>query len=170
MRPPALSASETITFPLRRQPTVLGDKLKSIAAKYVPGTISITARFSDNAQQLLSSTWSTVLQDPVLPVLDQLIWRAMLLLNSKADRKAEISKLVNEIQSLQLPNGAFVPYRTVGNHSEAELNIVNPTDDPKAKRQATVFRTASVLDLLLMASNAGIEVSGKAMTSGEYVS
>ncbi|MHC2566355.1 alpha-2-macroglobulin family protein [Bradyrhizobium liaoningense] len=166
VRPPALSTSETITFPLRRQPASLGDKLKSIAAKYDPSDIRITARFSDDPQQLLSSTWSTVLQNPALPFLDQLIWRGMLLLNSKEDRKVEISRLINEIQSLQLPNGAFVPYRTIGNHSELELSIVNPSDNPKGKRLATVFRTATVLDVLLLASNAGIEVSTKAMTSG----
>ncbi|MDI2077107.1 hypothetical protein [Bradyrhizobium sp. Mp27] len=168
IRAPALSSIETVTFPLQRQLASLGEKLKSVVAKYDPATVKVSARFSDDPQLLLSSAWTAALQEPALPVLDQLVSRAMLLLSKPTakESKRDLTKLVNEIQSLQLPNGSFVPYRSVGNHSESELNVAAPDpDDPDAKRQAMVFRTASVLDLLSLASTAGIEVSGRTMTS-----
>jgi uncharacterized protein YfaS (alpha-2-macroglobulin family) len=169
IRPPALSSAETVTFALQRQPINLGEKLKSVVAKYDPAVpVDITARFSDRPQLLLRSAWAAAQQDSVLPVLDQLVWRAMFLLRNDPgpDQKLKLSKLINEIQSLQLPDGTFVPYRTIENPSAAEMNAVNiDLGNPTDQRQAILARTATVLDLLSMASKAGIEVSGKAMTS-----
>ena len=169
LRPPALSTAETVAFALQRQPINLGEKLKPVIEKYDPAfPIDITVRFSDNPQLLLASAWSSVLHDPVLPILDQLVWRAMLLLRTDPgpEQKSQISKLISEIQSLQLPNGTFVPYRTIGDPSDAEMNVIDThSDNAAGQRRVALARTATVLDLLAMASKAGIEVSGKAMTS-----
>jgi uncharacterized protein YfaS (alpha-2-macroglobulin family) len=171
VRAPTLSSVETLSFPLQKQPVNLAEKLKSAAAKYDPNTVKVTARFSDSPRLLLSAAWSSVLQGSTLPVLDQLIWRGMLLLNSRkiADNRAELARLVNEIQSLQLPNGSFLPYRTIGNPSEAEQNLSNSDpQDPGARRDATVLRTASVLDLLSMLGGAGIDVSAKTISTASH--
>jgi uncharacterized protein YfaS (alpha-2-macroglobulin family) len=168
IRPPALASVETVGFPLQRQAMNLGKKVESIVAnRYDPKSVTVTARFSDSPQSLLSAGATPSAGEQTLPILDQLVWRGILVLSmgdkiEPSDQKQQISRIIGEIQALQLPDGSFVPYRALGEYSQSELNLKekNYGDKPAPN----LFRTASVLDFLSLASGAGYDVPGKSMT------
>jgi alpha-2-macroglobulin len=167
LRPPALASVETVSFPLQRQAMNLGKKVESIIAnRYDPKSVTVTARFSDSPQSLLSAGATLSAGRQALPILDQLVWRGMLVLNmgekiEPSDQRQQISRIIGEIQALQLPDGSFVPYRALGEYSERELNLKETKNGDKLPN---LFRTASVLDFLSLASSAGYDVPGKSMT------
>ncbi len=176
LRPPALTSVDTISFPLRRQPTSLNRLIEGVIADaYTPDTVIVTARFSDGPRSLLAaSAGSSPERTP--PILDHLVWRAMLLLYASeranaAEQNPEIVRILGEVQSLQLPNGSFVPYRTLGEFSPAELTFVKQEDEDQGTVRQTLLRAAGVLDLMSYASTAGYDVPGRALRSArQFVS
>jgi uncharacterized protein YfaS (alpha-2-macroglobulin family) len=169
LRSPMLASVDTFGFALQRQPLNLGKKVESIIAnRYDSKSVTVTARFSDSAQSLLSAGSATLAIGRPLPLLDQLVWRGMLVLNltdkmNANDQKDQIARIIGELQALQRPDGSFVPYRAIGDHTKSELN--QKEGEPGDEVLPNLFRTASVLDFLLLASTAGYDVPGKSMTS-----
>jgi len=77
-------------------------------------------------------------------------------------RRREVIRILDEIQSLQLPDGSFIPYRTVGDPNVTELNFVPEAEtQSQSTLQRGLFRTAIALDLLLRARTAGYEISDR---------
>jgi uncharacterized protein YfaS (alpha-2-macroglobulin family) len=169
LRSPMLASVDTVGFTLQHQAANLGKKVESIIAnRYDPRSVTVTARFSDSPQSLLSAGSATLASGRALPVLDQLVWRGMLVLNmtdkmNANDQREQIARIIGEIQALQRPDGSFVPYRALGDHTKSELNLKDPVEGEKVP--PNLFRTASVLDFLSLASAAGYDVPGKSMTS-----
>ena len=78
------------------------------------------------------------------------------------------SRILGEIQSLQLPDGSFVPYRTLGDFSPNELGFFQNT--AKATVRGGLFRTASVLDFILLARKSGYDVPERTVrTARQFV-
>lgn len=168
LRPPTLASVDTVSFPLQRQATNLSKRVESIVAnRYDPKSVTVAARFSDSPQSLLSAGAAAPAGTKALPIVDQLVWRGMLVLNmgdriEPNDQREQISRIIGEIQALQLPDGSFLPYRALAEYSKSELNLKEQNEGDKPA--PNLFRTASVLDFLSLASSAGYDVPGKSMT------
>jgi uncharacterized protein YfaS (alpha-2-macroglobulin family) len=151
LRAPTLTSVDTVGFPLQTQGTNLASLLQGLIAGYDASRVRITARFSSNVQSLLSVAAAT--QNERTPtVLHQLVWRGLFLLYAagpaNAERKQELARILGEIQSLQTPEGSFMPYRTIGdNYTDSEL-----------RSTASLLPTVRVLDLLSLANAARYEV------------
>jgi uncharacterized protein YfaS (alpha-2-macroglobulin family) len=169
LRPPMLASIDTIGFALQRQSVNLGKKIESLVAdRYDPKSVTVTARFSDSPQSLLSAASPTLASGGGLPILDHLVWRGMLVLNmsdkmNPNDQRAQIARIIGEIQALQRADGSFLPYRAIQEHNKRELNLQDP--DASGSVRPYLFRTASVLDFLSLASARGHDVPRKSMTS-----
>jgi alpha-2-macroglobulin len=177
LRPPALASVDTISFPLSRQPINLNKLLQDvIGGAYNPDTVLVTARFSDDPRSLLAAS-AEMSREGAPPILDHLVWRAMLLLYTSehavnaGEQNPEVVRVLGEVLSLQLPNGSFVPYRTLGDFSPAELTFVKQQDEDQGTARQTLLRTAGVLDLMSYASAAGYDIPGRALRSArQFVS
>ena len=63
--------------------------------------------------------------------------------------------MLGQVLSLQLPNGSFVPYRTVGDFAAGEITFISQKSDDNVSDG--LLRTAMALDLLTAAKDAGYE-------------
>lgn len=169
LRSPLLPSVDTVSFPLRRQATDLGRLIDGIVSSgYDPDSVRVTARFSESARSLLSASVDRKGERPA-PLLDQLVWRGLLLLHldtpeDAAARREEIVRVLSELQSLQLPDGSFVPYRTLGDFSTSEVSFAQDQEG-QATRGNALMRAASALDFMLLARNAGYDVPERTVRS-----
>ena len=153
LRTPALTSVDTVSFPLRSQNTNLNALVQSLINEaYDPESVTVTARFSDNIQSLLSA--SVAAKDDGSPaILEHLVWRGFSLLHANnadhaAERKQELLRILGQIQSLQGPEGSFLPYRTVGDYAKSEFKVLGG-----------LLQVVSVLDLFSQAKSAGYDVA-----------
>jgi uncharacterized protein YfaS (alpha-2-macroglobulin family) len=159
LRPPGLPSVETVSFPLGPQRTNLSRLVEGLIAGRYADDARITAKYSDSPRALLAShAGGAGEQTPA--VLDYLVWRGTFLLygtlvgGSEQQKRDEITRILAQILSLQLPDGSFLPYRTVGNYSPHEFDFMTG-----------VYPTATVLDFLVLAKNAGYPVPDQAIRS-----
>jgi uncharacterized protein YfaS (alpha-2-macroglobulin family) len=163
LRAPTLASVDTLSFPLQRQPTNLNSLAQGLIAEaYDPESVTVTARLSDNMQSLLTAAFD-LKKETGPPLLEHLVWRGLALLHSAGresapDRQQELRRILGQIQSLQSPDGSFVPYRTVGNFTSAKLNLMG-----------SLLTTVSVLDFLSLANSFGYEVPDQSLRAARQI-
>jgi uncharacterized protein YfaS (alpha-2-macroglobulin family) len=157
---PRLTTVETVSFPVDSKGTNVTKLIEGLVTEnYEPKSVVVRARFADRPPPLLAATAPDWRQGGGR-ILHHLVLQGLTLVregsaNVDPTRKRELIRILDEIQSLQLPDGSFIPYRTVGDPNLTELNFVPES----GTLQRRLFRTATVLDLLLQARTAGYEVS-----------
>jgi hypothetical protein len=166
--PPRLTTVETVSFPVQSKGTNVAELVKGLVAEdYDPKSVTVRARFADTLQPLLAATASDW-QQGGRRILNHLVLQGLALLreggsaNADPAGRREVIRILDEIQSLQLPDGSFIPYRTVGDPNVTELNFVPEADaQSQSTLQRGLFRTAIALELLLQARTAGYEISDR---------
>lgn len=166
VRPPRLSSVATLSFPLQSNPTPISKLVGDLVAGYAdPRHVRVTAHFADSAQSLLS------VAAPAAPTgathaLDQLALRAMTYFGDRVRAqdpaaRPEGERLLGDILSLQLPDGSFLNYRTVGNPTDLEMN---QDKSPDGLRSA-LRRTAVALEAFSLAKAAGYAVPASSVAA-----
>jgi uncharacterized protein YfaS (alpha-2-macroglobulin family) len=165
VRPSGVMAQQYLSFPLGNRPVDLAGLLGGLVeGLYVPETVKVVARFASSEDTLrLASVESGSANGGVL---DEVVWQGMVDLQEPATaadmvQRASIQTAVDAVQALQLPDGAFVPYRARGEFIPSEVGF------DKGAQAYTVrhglLRNVSALDFLLRARAAGFAVAPDAV-------
>jgi hypothetical protein len=160
VRPPRLSSVAMLSFHLEGSPISLSDEVgKYVMTHYVESPPPlVTARFAENAQTLLNAASTTGSAMPAR-TLDALLIRAIAFFSNQElakdpGSKPEGEKILGDIFSLQLIDGSFAAYRTIGTQSPTELN---KSTTPEAMG-TTLRRIAGVLETFVLAKAVGYAV------------
>ena len=166
IRPPRLSSVATLSFPLQDSPTSISQFVGDYVTTHYadPSQVLVSALFADSAQTLLSAA-PTAAPSTSTRTLDELVTRALTFFGNHAHAtdaaaRPEGEKLLGDILSLQLLDGSFVAYRTIGLQSPSELNQSTTTEAVKT----TLRRTAGVLEIFALAKEAGYPVPSRSIS------
>ena len=167
VRSPALSSVETVSFPVTNRPQSLWPLIDGlIVGNYIPESVLVTSRFADDPRPLLASSAAAPGAKASF-VLDHLVWQGLRELYRRRAggpaRAPKVEQMLGQVLSLQLPNGSFVPYRTVGDFAAGEITFISQKSDDNVSDG--LLRTAMALDLLTAAKDAGYEVPSTAVRS-----
>src|SRR5262249_43337568 len=111
LRDPTSTSVQTVSFPLRQQPTNLGSLIQALIAEaYDANNVKVTAHFSDSIQSLLMAS-TDLKREPSRELLEHLLWRGLLLFHApdagSPERRQELSQILSEVISFQSPDGSF---------------------------------------------------------------
>lgn len=156
-----LPSVETVSFPLSRQAKSLGRLVDGIVADgYRADSVTVSAYFSPDPVRLLAAGDAPAEGAGSL-VLDNLVWRGMRLLYASdrpaAGRDPEIQRILGDIQGLQLPNGSFAPYRTLGEYAPGEVSL-SPKAGGEEEGPEALLRATFAFDFVSLARTSGYEV------------
>jgi hypothetical protein len=161
LRPPVLSSVETASFPITSQTQNLNKIVDDlVVGSYDLDTVQLKFHFAGNSQSLLMGSLDRS-QSKTRPTVENLVSEGLLILHSDAganssQARQNVQRIIGEILSLQLPEGSFAPYRTIGDPSLSERNFTMG-EEGKLVRSG-LLRTTAVLDFLWLAKKAAYDV------------
>lgn len=167
LRGAGVEVQRYLSFPLGERPVDLALLLGAELADYDPASVRIKAHFaSDESLLRLASLGADASDDAGL--LDRMVWDGFIHLGHKGlagdeAARARVQHDIDNVLALQLPDGAFVPYRTDGEFVAAELGF--DTKSARSMVRHGLMRTASALDFLTRARRAGYAVPPASMTN-----
>src|SRR5690606_14991215 len=136
-------------------------------AAYDADSVRITANFSSDESLLRLASLDAGMPDSEA-VLDRMVWDGFVQLQDprlaqEVRFRVVVQRNIDDVLALQLPDGAFVPYRTNGEFLAGELGF-----DTTASRSLVrhgLLRTTAAVDFITRARRAGYVVPSGAMNN-----
>lgn len=166
VRAPWTAATEYLSFPLGDNPVDLAQLIEGVVSgRYDPQSLKVHARFAGEADTLNLASLDNTSKSP-MEVLDEIVWRGMADLQNpslKDDRQLaeRVQGDIEKVQSLQLTDGVFVPYRAIGDFIPSEIGFDKNTGMYTIRHG--LMRNATALDFLSRARRGGFAVSPDAI-------
>ncbi len=166
IRKPLSSSVETVHFRLEpgQGPVGLSELVSDLAQqRYKTDTLRVSASFSHSPLAVLPNRGAKRTVENQMN-LERLIWAGMGILGAGAEdlRGSEtqqlLSRIVDEVQSLQMADGSFLPHRPIGEFTRHELGFELKGRTKASPKRFGLFRTSMALDFLERTKKAGLVV------------